>query len=140
VQIHIILGDLVPGLAGLLLIFGAYRQIPLKEPCFTVCQQKESAINAETFAGGDGGQRNGKHLLQINRGLEDKSEFVQKSYFEGFVIKETYQGLDLRLLSLIFAVNECKNWGHRVVALPEKSQVMLEIIAVAAFFEDTSLP
>ncbi len=96
-QIHVVLEDLVPDLAGLLQIARTDRQIPLQHARFTIAQQQEGTVHAETLAGGNGGQGHRKHLLQINRALQDRPQFMQEADFQGFVVEKADQGLDLGL-------------------------------------------
>jgi hypothetical protein len=106
----------------------------------SISQQQEGAVHAETLAGCYGRQGDGEYLFQVNGALQDKAEFVQKADFEGFVIKETDQGLNLGFLALMLIVDQAENGCQRVSAFAEAVQVLFEINAVTAFFQDTPAP
>jgi hypothetical protein len=61
---------------------------------------------------------------------------MQKADFEGFVVEEADQGLDLGFLALMLVVDQAEYGCQRMSAFAKALQVPLEIGAVTAFFQD----
>jgi hypothetical protein len=101
-----------------------------------VDQQQEGAVHTKTLSGGNGCQGNGKNLFQVNGALKDRTQFMHKADFEGFIVKETDQGLDLEFLALVFFMDHAEYGSQRVSAFAEAVQVLLEIVAVTTFFQN----
>ena len=83
-----------------------------------VGHKEKGAVHAEALAGGDGRHGYGEYFIQVQGGLQDDVEFMEKSDFPCLAVQETPHGEEADFLIGEFVNNVGKDVSERMIASP----------------------